>query len=648
MERKSIIDTNPELLEEWDYEKNNELNLFPKDVTKGQNTKVWWKCKKGHSWLASVGNRARKHTQCPYCSGRILIPGENDLATLFPDLANEWHPTKNGHITPDMIKSRVSTKYWWKCATCGHEWQAAVCNRTRIPPTGCPKCAKEMQTSFPEQAILFFLTRDTHGEVLNRYMYETDDGIFEIDIFLPEINTGIEYNGTYWHNHASKRDLRKKSALENAGVKLISVIEGKEYTIDGNTITFQYNKRYGENLDWTIRKIEEKLNIAPQNIDIKKYQPEILKLYKKIEKERNFFDNYPEIASEWNFEKNGEINPKAFTPHSGKIVWWKCKHGHEWRDSIDHRTCRNDGCPYCSGHRIAKGFNDVATLFPDLVKEWNFVKNNKDISDYLPGSHKKVWWKCEKGHEWQATIASRTGKKPVGCPVCVNKKIVSGINDIATTNPELLKMWDYEKNNALGIFPISVSRRSSKKVWWKCDKCGHEWKTSISNKEVKSCPKCKVKQTAANSSLPKKGNSLEEMAPELAKDFYEERNGISASEICIKSNKKVWWKCQFCGHEWEAAPSWRKKPGCELCHIKAMATRMTIPKPGESLADKFPEIAEEFDVEKNGITAYDVTPKSNIKYWWKCKFCGHEWKVSPNSRKRVGCASCNRKQRANK
>ena len=135
-------------------------------------------------------------------------------------------------------------------------------------------------------------------------------------------------------------------------------------------------------------------------------------------KEKQYVSDNAQLMAEWNWEKNNELNfaPNTLTLGSGKKVWWKCGKGHEWQARIDSRNNGN-GCPYCSGLFAVKGENDLQTVNPTLAKEWNYEKNNGlTPEDVLSNSNKKVWWKCRKEHEWQATIDSRnTG---IGCPYC--------------------------------------------------------------------------------------------------------------------------------------------------------------------------------------------------------------------------------------
>ena len=112
----------------------------------------------------------------------------------------------------------------------------------------------------------------------------------------------------------------------------------------------------------------------------------------------------------------------------------------------------------------------------EIMKYWDYEKNDNDLLNKITiGSQKLVWWKCEKQHSYQQIVRSKT--KGVGCPICSNKLIVKGINDLATTNPELLQEWDYSLNN---VKPNQISKGSEKKVWWKCNKCGESYESFFS------------------------------------------------------------------------------------------------------------------------------------------------------------------------
>lgn len=140
MKKKSLNETHPELVKEWHPTKNGDLT--PQDVSYGSTKKVWWMCDKGHEWEAVVNNRSRG-SGCPYCkynNHKRPIVGETDLATTHPKLTKEWHPMRNGKLTPQDVSFGSGKKVWWLCDY-SHEWEAVVNKRSR--GSGCPYCFKE-------------------------------------------------------------------------------------------------------------------------------------------------------------------------------------------------------------------------------------------------------------------------------------------------------------------------------------------------------------------------------------------------------------------------------------------------------------------------------------------------------------------------
>jgi len=153
-EKICVVD-NAQLMAEWSWKKNDELQFSPKILTTGSNKKVWWKCSKGHEWQATINSR-NNGIGCPYCSGRFAIKGQNDLQTVNPTLAKEWNFEKNNGLKPTDVMPNSDKKVWWVCSK-GHEWQASIGSRNR--GNGCPVCHSEQNTSFPEYAIVFYLKK---------------------------------------------------------------------------------------------------------------------------------------------------------------------------------------------------------------------------------------------------------------------------------------------------------------------------------------------------------------------------------------------------------------------------------------------------------------------------------------------------------
>lgn len=141
----------PETASQWHPTKND--GLLPTDVVCGSDRVVWWQCRLGHEWKASLANRVLKKQQCPYCVGKKAWPGYNDLATLYPELMHEWHPTFNIGIDPSRLRPGSMKRIWWQCRE-GHVWDATVVNRTSRTRPGCPICAGNRKPSHVVEQII--------------------------------------------------------------------------------------------------------------------------------------------------------------------------------------------------------------------------------------------------------------------------------------------------------------------------------------------------------------------------------------------------------------------------------------------------------------------------------------------------------------
>ncbi len=113
------------LLKEWDESRN--FPLTPDTVSYGSKKKVWWTCENGHSWQTTVHVRS-EGSGCPYCTGRKVLPGFNDLGTLYPDVAAQWHREKNGPLSPRDVSTGSKIRIWWRCPE-GHSRQSPVAQR---------------------------------------------------------------------------------------------------------------------------------------------------------------------------------------------------------------------------------------------------------------------------------------------------------------------------------------------------------------------------------------------------------------------------------------------------------------------------------------------------------------------------------------
>ena len=504
-----LATTYPALAKEWNHEKNG--SLTPHDVTAGSRKKVWWLCEKGHAYEQLIIKRSSRGYSCPYCSGHKALRGFNDLATVNPRLAKEWHPTENGDLTPFDVTAGSGKRVWWLCPL-GHAYQATIHDRNS-DDTQCPICNAKSQTSFPEQAILFYVKK-LYPDAINRYK-EIFEHSMELDIYVPSIRLGIEFDGANWHNSAAQhtREKKKYSICKAHQITLIRVKENVEsrWSDVADAVYYIPKVRTYTKLEKTINAILDAIdrnsnmwtrknpsyfhsalraNLERDRADILSYLSEVKDSLAEIR---------PDVVKCWDYSKNGNLSPNMFTVSSNQIVHWKCPDcGHEWQCSINSMTRPGRyGCAECSKSRrgisftkqVVKRVGSLAETMPELAKEWHPTRNGTlTPNDISAGRFQPVWWLCPRcGYEWEASPNNR--KKGVGCPCCSGRVPKSGVNDLATLHPDLLKEWDYQKNTDLD--PSKLLPGSWKKAWWKCSQCGHEWETVIASRtKGHGCPKC--------------------------------------------------------------------------------------------------------------------------------------------------------------
>ena len=351
-----------ELLGQWHPEKNGTLN--PALISYGSNRKIWWKCPEGHEWLSSIYGRTSKRSGCPYCTGRKVSPGR-DFKSVFPDLAKQWHPTKNGNITPDQVMPGSHRSVWWKCEK-GHEWRSLV--KSRSQGLGCPVCSNK--TIMPGVNDL-----QTLAPLLAKEWHPSKNGKLTPD----QVSCGSSKNVWWRCTHGHEWQATVYSRTDGHGCPICS-----------NRVIIE-----GEN-------------------DLQSYAPELL--------------------CEWAHDKNNGLLPSQVSAHSNRSVWWRCKLGHEWKAQISARVSSNSSCPYCTGRKVLAGFNDLKTVQPLIADQWHPTFNGQlDPTMVTAGSSKTVWWRCNVGHEWKAPVFSRT--EGCDCPYCTGRKVLAGFNDLKTLQP---------------------------------------------------------------------------------------------------------------------------------------------------------------------------------------------------------------------
>ena len=542
----------PEIAKEWNYRKNGDLT--PDKVMGGSDKDVWWILPYedpltgkhfDFEWKAKICSRTSNNNGCPYLNGTKVWQGYNDLASRFPDIAVQWHPTKNGALRPDLISSGSSFRAWWifpydDPKTGKHfsfEWQAPVYQRVKNG-VGCPylnngrvwKGFNDLQSRYPEIAAQWHPIKNgkrTPEEI----SYKSQERVWWYQLY-EDPETGKKYEFV-WKARVYER------TINGAGCPYMS----------GSAVLSGYN---------------------------------------------DLLTRFPKVAELWHPQKNGKLKPDMVTGKSTRKVWWYLPYNDpetgkhfefEWHSRVCSMTKENDGrgCPYLNGQAVWPGYNDLESRYPEIAATWHPTKNGAlTPSEITYGSARQVWWYLpyddpvtgkHYDFEWKSPVYRRT-VQGCGCPVLSGYEVCRGFNDLASRNPELVDQWHPTKNGILG--PSDTYMFSHKKVWWiypyddpvTGKHFDFEWRASVENRARfhSGCPYLTKNRVWTGF------NDLATLYPEIALDWDLEKNGhMLPNQVYAKSrSRRVWWKCRHCGYQWRSLISNRTVTGngCKNCSKK--------------------------------------------------------------------------------
>ena len=307
---------------------------------------------------------------------------------------------------------------WWICPY-GHEYQCRIIDRAK--GVGCSECSKRFRTSLREKAIVYYVEK-CHVNVLCNY-HASWLGRAEIDIFLPDKNIGIEYDGQRYHQN-NIRDIGKDELCKKNHITLIRIREPKCPDIIRDDPTFFLSDLSNAALTGAIRDVLRCLGYMDTDIDVDRDIQTISSFYRNTATAGNLLEIYPELAQEFLSSRNRGLLPENIpATYSKDKYYWKCSVcGHEWRAALGERI-NGTGCPACAGKVIIAGKNDLTTTYPHLALEWHPTKNG-DVTpqNVSKGSEFHAWWRCSVcGYEWQVRVKNRVHGS--GCNQCkVNAK----------------------------------------------------------------------------------------------------------------------------------------------------------------------------------------------------------------------------------
>ena len=588
LRRKPLSIEKPELLKEWDYEKNE---MSPEVVTAGSSKLVWWICSTcGNKWQASIKNRVngsgcrlcsikRSHlaakrtteefiTELQIINPSIQVIGEYEgsskpIQCKCSVCCYQWSPLPSNLLTgvgcPKCAKSRSAlkrrkpnkqfcdelkkinpniipvekyinekTKIIFRCKICGNTWSQMP--DALLRGEGCPSC-NHTNTSFFEQLVFKSL----------QMVFPCDNVVsrdrktigLELDVYIPTEKVAIEYGAWIWHKRQIKRDEEKRQRCLENNIRLITIFDGCGFEKEEPEDVIYYSKSIGA--DFSLSK--EVINKIFQKMGIN---------YLFSEEEWATLRNYAYYSSRRKSTSVLKEELKTIAPTIEVLGEYKASHeyikvkctvcGHIWNSKPNYLLSGN-GCPLCNnGQKTNEEFLDaVKALNPNII-----------VLDEYKGSLNKVHCKCGLcGFEWQPYATNLL--HGYGCPACAKKRLLKDSEtfkeQISILHPNIKILGEY----AGALQPISCQ----------CKKCGYKWDPLPSNLLAgRNCPNCALEKRRKSTIM-----------------FVEEINNIS-SDIEIlgeyqNNHTPILCKCKKCGYQWEAYPKrLLQGAGCKRCNIR--------------------------------------------------------------------------------
>lgn len=428
-----IFHNSPRLRKEWSKKNNIPVHLALSHI---DTKKYWWNCSicQGE-YLCSIPIRREVIDSCPYCNDEQPLKGYNTISDIHPELTSYWSSKNTQKIDEITLSEAKNKKYIWLCDCCNLEFNEKL------------------------STVL-----DKFSNINNR----------ELKKICPYCNKKIPKPE---ESLGYKKPFLKSEWLEN--------INGDIYNVFSNS---------NDIIEWICRKCHRNYKAKISNrAEDDKCCPYCSnrKLIKGI---NDLATTHPHLIKEWSSLNDRQLS--YLTNKSSYKAWWNCSVcSNTYQQVVSQKFTSKISCPYCRKAKILKGFNDLPTTHPWLLKEWS-TSNDRDFSSLMCNSNYRAWWKCsECSREYRQTVKKKILMNISCCLYCQKNKVLKGFNDLATTHEYLLNEWDY-LNNILLAKPTEIDEKSNKIVWWICkDNPNHRYKFKINEKikyEKRNIITCKI------------------------------------------------------------------------------------------------------------------------------------------------------------
>jgi len=654
----------PELLIEWDWDKNNALEIFPDKITKSNSKKVWWICKDcGYEWNTIISTRTKYKSGCPKCNiGLFNKYGDNYISINYPHLLKEWDYEKNNPLTPDKYKAFTNHVVWWICPDCGHSYQEYIYKRTKFN-LGCKICRKK------EKILRSRIVKCVNCG--NDFDYKLDFGWNDSKKNHDKckkcheklIKQRIE-------NVKTKKELLKKTRnktkeikkLKNSNPELFkSLHPTKNVGVDFENILHNSEKKYYWICTNCKREMFESVSTMVKKVVCRKC---VSKRASGIERKFYFF--IESVLGENNVE-----NTYNFTTIDNKkieidIYIHPLKLGIEYDGAYFHNNKHEADIKktkILNSHGI--DVIRIREIGLSKIREEDIIYNYK--KNKFSKALVELFWYIQRKYKLtieQGDILKNFLKQDLNNYVLPKEYLVYPLkkNSLMQKNPHLSKLWHYEKNHPLK--PEMVSFNYSKKLWFHCKNCAEPVNALIydllNGLHWGLCKECSNIKRKTKSIV----KNIIDFRPELINWFIKEKNR-DYKTYGKSSDEKLWWRCPECGEEFlEEARVMVNKKIKNLCpnrknhkdwidteefykrtKKKYSEKNKTITSRNKKLDIKYPQVLCQWDWDKNITTPDKVQKYDDILIWWKCSKCGHSWQETPFNRisYHENCPKCNPK-----
>lgn len=543
----------------------------------------------------------------------------NNLAHLFPEVANQWHPTKNGSLEPKHVTPKSNKKVWWQCP-CGddHEWERIIGDH--VSSQNCPFCAgrvpsksNNFATKYPNAALLW---------------HQDKNGAKPPSSYLPYSNAVVWWKCPHGEDHEWEGAISEvargqkcpfcERSRPSAGYNLATQfpkIASEWHPVRNNGLkATDFLPRSSQKVWWKCPHNEEHEWQALIKTRTSRGSNCEFCSGRKASSTNNLAFLYPDLCKEWHPIKNGTLRPTNFTRASSKKIWWQCpkNNSHEWQSVISDRTSGH-GCPSCKGSTSKSEIRlltEIKAIFPSTDILWRKKIEGMEIDIYIPEfkvgiEYDGAYWHKKKTKDdlYKSTaleqrcgiLVFRVRQWPL--ELLSQRDVSSKTSDIrkGDLNNLLTKISKFTTN-----IPYSLVENYMIDVEWKAEK---EYQRYLSYLPA-----------------PPPEFSIKKSHPEHCLMWHPRNYPLNPENFTSGSKSKVWWLCKKNPkHEFQRSIQqkiYAKADYCPFCY--------------KSLSSEYPAVSLEWHSEKNGeLTPDEVNCKSVKKVWWQCPHGeDHEWQAS--------------------